>query len=231
LNRARCQPTPGTPHRQSFAGPPAPFPALARPPAIESTGRAQALAGKQAILDMSAKGRRARVHTMKKAKRREAQSDALDDLHAGVQEHNVGYHLIELYDIYVRFLRSRTHSKMMNLNLTQWRTLTYIRFNPDRTQRALSTAVGIDPSSMTPIVDFFEDKGLVRRHKSTTNRSAYELRMTTAGSKAYRLIEREMGRSEEMFAQILGSGDRNKLLTLLQTLHDKLARELSPDAS
>jgi DNA-binding MarR family transcriptional regulator len=168
---------------------------------------------------------------MKSARAYDATGDASDSLHAGVQERNVGHHLIELYDVYVRFLRSRTHSKLMNLNLTQWRTLTYIRFNPDRTQRALSTAVGIDPSSMTPIVDFFEGKNWVRRHKSATNRSAYGLRMTAAGLKAYQLIEREMSRSEALFAQILGAGDRNRLVALLQNLHDNLALELSPKGS
>jgi DNA-binding MarR family transcriptional regulator len=150
-----------------------------------------------------------------------------DSLHAAVQGENVGSHLIELYDVYVRFLRMRSHSKLMNLNLTQWRTLTFIRFNPGRTQRVLSTAVGIDPSSMTPIVDFFEAKGWVKRHKSSANRSAYGLRMTAAGLKAYRQIEREIGHLEKVFETILGSGERNKLVTLLAQLREKLAHDLA----
>jgi DNA-binding MarR family transcriptional regulator len=168
---------------------------------------------------------------MKRTKRAEGAGEESDSLHAGAQERYAGYHLIEMYDVYVRYLRSRTHSRMMNLNLTQWRTLTFIRFNPDRTQRALSTAAGIDPSSMTPIVDFFEAKGWVRRHKSTTNRSAYGLRMTPAGMKAYQLIEREIGKTDERFAQILGQADRNKLLALLRKLRESLASELAPQDS
>ncbi len=168
---------------------------------------------------------------MKKTKHSAASGDESAALHAGAQERYAGYHLIEMYDVYVRFLRSRTHSRMMNLNLTQWRTLTFIRFNPDRTQRALSTAAGIDPSSMTPIVDFFEAKGWVRRHKSSTNRSAYGLRMTPAGLKAYQLIEREIGKTDELFARILGQGDRNKLLALLRKLHESVAGELAPQNS
>lgn len=168
---------------------------------------------------------------MKSAKVDEDMAGIADRSAAGDKERRVGYHLIELYDVYVRFLTSRTHSQMMHLNLTQWRTLTFIRFHPGWTQRALSTAVGIDPSSMTPIIDVFEAKRWVRRHRSTTNRSAYELRMTEAGLKAYRLVEREIAQSEQFFAQVLGSADCNRLVALLQKLHHTLSAELSQEAS
>ena len=164
---------------------------------------------------------------MKRARTQSTATEPSDNLHASVQGQNVGYHLIELYDVYVRFLRSRSQSKLMNLNLTQWRTLTFIRFNPDRTQRALSTAVGIDPSSMTPVVDFFETKGWVQRHKSSVNRSAYGLRMTAAGLKAYRQIEREIGHLEKFFETTLGAAERNRLITVLEQLREKMAQELS----
>jgi DNA-binding MarR family transcriptional regulator len=150
-------------------------------------------------------------------------------LQTGFQEHHIGHHLIELYDAYVRFLRNQTQSKLMSLNLTQWRTLTFIRFNPDRTQRTLSTAVGIDPSSMTPIVDFFESKRWVRRHKSTTNRSAYGLRMTPAGLKAYRVVEREIAHTEKLFAQLLGQEECVRLSSSLHRLHERLEREPAPE--
>jgi DNA-binding MarR family transcriptional regulator len=158
-----------------------------------------------------------------------AVSTATSDLHTGFQENHIGHHLIELYDAYVRYLRNQTQSKLMSLNLTQWRTMTFIRFNPDRTQRALSTAVGIDPSSMTPIVDFFEAKRWVRRHKSKTNRSAYGLRMTTAGLAAYRVVEREIGHAEKMFAQILGEEECGRFSVSLQRLHERLGRKPAPE--
>jgi DNA-binding MarR family transcriptional regulator len=144
---------------------------------------------------------------------------------------NVSANLIELYDLYVRLLTRRTHSRMMALNLTQWRTLTLIRFNPGRTQRSLATVVGVDPSSMTPIVDFFEQKRWVRRHRSATNRSAHALRMTPTGLKAYRLVENEMGQLERLFVRLLGAPDRSDLVRLMRRLRERLATELAAHPS
>jgi DNA-binding MarR family transcriptional regulator len=165
---------------------------------------------------------------MTRRKGREPREAVADCLHAGEQEKNAGYHLVELYDVYVRLLQSRTHSNLMNLSLTQWRMLTLIRFNPDRTQRTLSRAVGIDPSTMTPLIDLFETKGWVRRHQSATNRSAYNLRMTAAGARAYRQIEREMAHAEKLIRDLLGESDRQMLLALLRTLRAGIARQMAP---
>jgi len=140
----------------------------------------------------------------------------------------VGYQLVELYDAYVKFLRERTHSKLMNLNLTQWRTLTLIRFNPHQTQRALALAVGIDPSSMTPIIAFLERKSWVARRRSRKNRSAFHVSMTPAGLRVYRQVERELGRSEKLFATALGTSRYLAMLQLLGALQRRLADELAP---
>lgn len=151
-------------------------------------------------------------------------------LSSGFRDEYVGHQLIELYDMYVQFLRTTTGSKLMNLNLTQWRTLTLIRFNPDQTQRTLAAAVRIDPSSMTPIIDFFEAKRWVRRRPSSTNRSAYGLHMTAAGRKAYRLIEAEALHAEQLFSSVLSSAGRKKLTATLRQLHGRLALATMPQA-
>lgn len=150
-----------------------------------------------------------------------------DHLRAGKQEDKAGYHLVELYDVYVRLLQSRSHSSLMKLRLTQWRTLTLIRFNPDRTQRTLAHAVGVDPSSMTPIIDLFERNGWVRRHRSATNRSAYGLRMTARGVKAYQRIESEIRRAEKLIRNLLGEHDRRALLVLMGRLRAGIVGQLA----
>lgn len=165
---------------------------------------------------------------MKKSE--DAKGDIPKSLMPGNQEQTVGYQLIELYDIYVRYLTNQTHSKLMNLNLTQWRTLTLIRRNPGQTQRAAATAVGIDPSSMTPIIDVFESKGWVKRQKSPSNRSAYGLHMTAGGIKAYDTVEREISHTEQMFITELGSQNHKNLVSTLQKLHDALQSKLTQTA-
>lgn len=140
---------------------------------------------------------------------------------------SVGYYVVELFNAYSRLIAGRTHSALLNLNTTQWRTLTVIRFNPGQTQHALSRRIGIDPSSMTPIINLLERKGWVRRHRSPTNRSAYGVRMTAAGTSAYRTVELEMGRSERLIAEILGAQGQRDLSKLLQKLHKALVEQLA----
>jgi DNA-binding MarR family transcriptional regulator len=149
-------------------------------------------------------------------------------VNSGEQQQTIGYSLIELYDIYVRFLTNQTHSKLMNLNLTQWRTLTMIRVNPGQTQRAVAAEVGIDPSSMTPIIDVFETKGWVQRHKSPSNRSAYGLHMTPSGLKAYEIVQHEIAHAEELFVELLGGQNHKRLVTTLHKMHGLLKCKLTP---
>jgi DNA-binding MarR family transcriptional regulator len=165
---------------------------------------------------------------MKTRRLKRAPGELAGSLNSGFRDEHVGHQLIELYDMYVRFLRTTTHSKLMNLNLTQWRTLTLIRYNPNQTQRTLATAVRIDPSSMTPIVDFFEKKRWVRRRRSLVNRSAYGLQITAAGRKAYRLIEVETSHAEQLIASVLSAAGRRQLTATLRRLHTRLELATAP---
>lgn len=144
----------------------------------------------------------------------------------GDEEKFVGYELIEMYNLYLQLLQSKTRSRLMNVNLTQWRTLMSIRFSPDQSQSKLSRTVGIDPSSMTPIIDFFEYKGWVKRHRSAHNRSAHCIRMTPKGAKAYAEIEKEIINAEALFTELLGEKDRTKLYNLLHRLTEAVAEKL-----
>ena len=82
---------------------------------------------------------------------------------------------------------------------------------------------------MTPIIDFFEKKTWVRRLDSKDNRSAYQIRMTPVGTQAYNQIAREMKRSEELFASLVGKSARQELAGLLGRLRTALKAELMRD--
>jgi DNA-binding MarR family transcriptional regulator len=168
------------------------------------------------------------VTTTRKTKRTPAGTRRQHGLSVGDKLDSVGYNLVELYDMYLRLLGTRSDSRLLELNLTQWRTLMLIRFNPDQTQRALATAVGVDPSSMTPIIDLFEKKGWVRRHDARNNRSAYQIRMTPQGSTVYDQVEREIGHMEDMIRERLGEPAHRTLVKLLRRLHADLGRGPGP---
>lgn len=137
-------------------------------------------------------------------------------------EGTVALCLLELMNAHHRFLEAQTHSVLTTLNTTQWRTLILIRYNPDQTQQTLARHVQIAPASMTPIVDLLERKGWVRRHPSATNRSAYGLRMTAAGKKAYQRMESEIVGTQDLVAQILGDRGCGELTSLMTRLRDGL---------
>ena len=148
--------------------------------------------------------------------------DMTNKLSIGDSEKNVGHNLTELYNAYVEYLTKKTHSRIMSLNLTQWRTLTFIRYNENQTQRALADAVGIDPSSMTPIIDLFERKRWVRRKKSKTNRSAYGIAMTPSGLKAYNRIHDEIMKTEQEIKEVLGEKNAARLNDFMKRVTDVL---------
>jgi len=141
-----------------------------------------------------------------------------EKLSFGTHEDYAGHHLTECYHAYVQLLTAKTHSKLMSLNLTQWRTLQFIRYNPGRTQRALADAAGVDPSSMTPIIDYFERYRWVRRKKSKVNRSAYGIEMTDSGLKAYDLIHIEILNTEKRISAVLGAKEAKELTQVLARL-------------
>lgn len=146
-------------------------------------------------------------------------------LRIGLQEHHVGQNIWELYNAYVQFLTAKAHSQIMSLNLTQWRTLTFIRYNSDQTQSALSKAVGIDPSSMTPIIDLFERKRWVRRTKSRENRSAYEISMTPTGVKAYNKTHIHINKTEKLIRDVLGEQDTVRFNEMLVRVREGLTSD------
>jgi DNA-binding MarR family transcriptional regulator len=163
---------------------------------------------------------------MRIARKGGATEESKTKLSVGNQSGSFGYQLIEVYNTYVKFLEARTASKMISLNLTQWRTLTRIRFNADQTQKVLADAVGIDPSSMTPIIDLFEKRGWVTRNESRGNRSAYSIRMTRAGTRAYSLLEGDIEDAERLIGQLLGAAEHEAGSRMLAHLHSRLGEKL-----
>ena len=154
--------------------------------------------------------------------RKKSRPSPPNSLSTGSLEGTIGYSVLELMNAYHRLVEGQTHSALGSLNTTQWRTLIAICFNPDQTQQALARHVRISPASMTPIIDLLEQKGWVRRHPSKVNRSAYGLRMTASGMRAFRKQELMVQRSEMLCANILGTPARAELASLMLKLRDGL---------
>jgi DNA-binding MarR family transcriptional regulator len=89
---------------------------------------------------------------------------------------------------------------------------------PDMPQRALSDMLGIFPSRLVLLLDELEQRGLVERHASRTDRRSHALRLTPAGNDQLQAIGRVGRQHEEDLCAGLTESERGHLRTLLEKI-------------
>jgi DNA-binding MarR family transcriptional regulator len=83
-------------------------------------------------------------------------------------------------------------------------------------QQEISSAMGIDPSTMVALIDELENTGLVKRRPHPRDRRAYEVSITPKG---HRVLEQARGMATQVEDEVLRgltAGERRELLTLLR---------------
>ncbi len=96
--------------------------------------------------------------------------------------------------------------------------LTLIAANPGLSQSDLAAALGIDRSTLVPVIDELEAKRLVARRPSPSDRRTNTLHLTRQGAAARRDIERRVRRHEDELAAQLTTAQRRQLMALLARL-------------
>jgi DNA-binding MarR family transcriptional regulator len=87
-------------------------------------------------------------------------------------------------------------------------------------QQEISSAMGVDPSTIVALVDELEAAGLARRRPSPRDRRAREVAITPKGRRA---LERARKMAVEVEDEVLGgltAAERRELLTLLRRAFD-----------
>jgi len=109
-----------------------------------------------------------------------------------------------------------------SLDLTQKQaaTLWLINSNPGVAQVAVATALGMDRATMMAIVDRLEERHLVIRQRSNTDRRRQELYLTPAGQSALRKAKARIAKHEERFKALFTAAELESLLSALQRLQD-----------
>ena len=109
-----------------------------------------------------------------------------------------------------------------SLDLTQKQaaTLWLINGNPGVAQVAVAAALGMDRATMMAIVDRLEERHLVIRQRSSTDRRRQELYLTPAGQNALRKAKARIAKHEERFKALFTAAELESLLTALQRLQD-----------
>src|SRR5688572_30026869 len=88
-----------------------------------------------------------------------------------------------------------------DLNLTQKQTATLwlIGANPGVSQVTVAAALGMDRATMMAIIDKLEDRALVLRKRSSTDRRRQELLLTPAGQRKLKTVKTRIAEHEARF--------------------------------
>lgn len=108
------------------------------------------------------------------------------------------------------------------LDLTQKQTATLwlINGNPGVSQGSVAAALGMDRATMMSVVDRLEERSLVIRKRSTTDRRRQELYLTPGGQDILRKVKARVAKHEERFKSLFTPAELEALLAALQKFQD-----------
>jgi DNA-binding MarR family transcriptional regulator len=101
------------------------------------------------------------------------------------------------------------------LSVRTWVVLSTVASNPDMTQLAVGSALGLDKTTVTAAIDRLEKAGLVSRREAPGDRRARVVDITKAGRKLAERVEVETSARQ---AALLEDVDRADLDTMMRTL-------------
>jgi DNA-binding MarR family transcriptional regulator len=103
--------------------------------------------------------------------------------------------------------------------------LEILNHNKGLTQTRLATAIGLDRSSLVPLLDKLQQRDLVAREASSADRRTNHLHLTPAGKQLLVKAEKKVRQHEERVLSPLTKSETQQLIKLLS----KVARA-APDA-
>jgi DNA-binding MarR family transcriptional regulator len=108
------------------------------------------------------------------------------------------------------------------LDLTQKQTATLwlINGNAGVSQVSLAAALGMDRATMMSVVDRLEERGLVIRKRSNTDRRRQKLYLTPAGQSMLRKVKARIAKHEERLKSLFTAAELAALLAALQKLQN-----------
>src|SRR6185312_8926604 len=94
--------------------------------------------------------------------------------------------------------------------------LVLVEHNAGLSQMALARALGIDRSTLVPILDRLQGRGLLVRHASPTDGRTHALGLTPDGTRALARFARLVKRHEARIATRLSTAETRSLIDLLE---------------
>ena len=142
----------------------------------------------------------------------------MSDFDYGLLPELIGYNLRRAHDRVVGDFMTA----MAGHDVTpgQFGVLTLIEANSGLNQTQLGNAIGIDRSTVVAVIDRLEDRGLVERAPSPTDRRSYALRLSPDGARLLAVLRPLVRRHEARIAADLTADERETLRRLLRRVAD-----------
>ncbi|MFV0385636.1 MarR family winged helix-turn-helix transcriptional regulator [Paracoccus sp. (in: a-proteobacteria)] len=137
----------------------------------------------------------------------------------GPLDGNVGFQLRLASTVMERARKSQTGT---DLPLGHFPILYIIRHNPEATQTAIAEAVGLQRSSLVPVLKKLEEAGWISRKGDPGDGRANRVRLTPAGEAACDTLFDEVMVIEDTARRKLGARNYQRLVELLKQLRDRL---------
>ncbi len=149
-----------------------------------------------------------------------AKDSGADGIRLGVLSDYVGFHLRMAQD--ASFRAFARHVGMRDLKPGRFAAMTVIFNNPGITQAALGRAIARDKSSVTPLIQELESRGLVERQRSATDRRSIALSLTTTGEETLGRLMAHAVEHDRKLDEIVGP-HKVEFINLLKKIADDLA--------
>jgi DNA-binding MarR family transcriptional regulator len=128
----------------------------------------------------------------------------------------IGYHLRLAQE--ASFQAFARHAGAVDLRPGRFAVLLIIAENPGLSQTALGRAAGRDKSSLTPVLDDLEGRGLVRRRRLAHDRRSYALSLTEAGVAALAELRAHAEAHDRALDQIVGAESKADFIRILRRI-------------
>jgi DNA-binding MarR family transcriptional regulator len=143
-------------------------------------------------------------------------SPAAEDLRLGPLANMIGFHLRLAQSASFHAFSRRLDG--VDVSPGWFAVLALIGENPGITQTALSRADTRDKSTLTPILDDLDRRGLITRERLPSNRRSYSLSLTKAGVKLRDELMKHARAHEHELDQIVGPGGMADLIGNLRRI-------------
>jgi len=133
----------------------------------------------------------------------------------------LGYHLRRA--AVVAFQNFGAHLSDDGISPGQLGVLLMVDANPGLNQTGVGRALGIDRSTLVAIIDALEEKGVLKRTPSPSDRRSHALRLTAKGAAFLKRVMPRLTAHEDELASKLSAQERATLIALLEKVVDGAA--------